>query len=124
MRQVSAADDWDGWLLFFLEAVREQARYNLAVTQNIRTLYEDMKGLFSEITGSKHAIALLDAVFTRPVFRSKQITAQSQIPPATVTRFIKLLQQSEHDLIRTVREGSGRRPATYAFEPLLKLVRA
>jgi len=123
MRQVSASNDWTGWLLFFLEAAKTQAHYNLTATQNIRNLYEEMKGTFSEITGSKHAIAMLDAVFTRPIFRSQQITAQSKIPPATVTRFIKLLQQSDYDLIRTVRAGAGRRPATYAFEPLLKLIR-
>jgi len=29
----------------------------------------------------------------------------------------------EKELIRTIEEASGRRPALYAFEPLLKLVR-
>lgn len=123
MRNVSANNEWTEWLLFFLQAIKEQARYNLAATQSIRALYDDMKSVFSDITGSKHAIALLDAVFTHPVFRSRQIIQQSGIPAATVTRFIRLLQHSEGDLIRTVQAGAGRRPAIYAFEPLLKLIR-
>ncbi len=123
MRQVSQSNDWTGWLLFFLEAVKEQAKYNLAVTQDIRALYEEMKTIFRDVTGSKHALTLLDSLFISPIFRNQQIVRQTQIPSATVTRFIKALLQDDRELLRTIRPGAGRRPTVYAFEPLLKLIR-
>lgn len=123
MRNVSEKKDWTGWLLFFLDAVKAQADYNLTMMNEIGTLYEHMKGVFSEATGSKHAIALLDAIFTRPMFRCQQISDMTQIPPATVSRFVKLLFSDKRNLLKIAREGAGRRATIYSFEPLLKIIR-
>jgi hypothetical protein len=43
MRKVSEHGDWEIWCSFFLEAVEQQAIRNLAIAENIRTLYEEMK---------------------------------------------------------------------------------
>ncbi|MEZ6127688.1 MAG: Fic family protein [Planctomycetaceae bacterium] len=123
MKAVSSENDWTGWLLFFLKAVKQQAEYNLNVVNQIRDLYENMKSVFSEITGSKHAISLLDAVFTNPVFRNQQICKRSGIPPATVNRFTNALLADERNLLKTARPAAGRRAAVYVFEPLLELIR-
>lgn len=123
MKAVSSENDWTGWLLFFLKAVKQQAEYNLNAMNQIRELYENMKSMFSEITGSKHAISLLDAVFTTPVFRNQQICKRSGIPPATVNRFTKALLADNRKLLKTARPAAGRRAAVYSFEPLLELIR-
>ncbi len=123
MKAVSAENDWMGWLLFFLEAVKAQADYNLGAINRIGALYEEMKTVFSECTGSKHAIALLDAVFTTPVYRNQQICKRSGIPPATVNRFTKALLADERNLLKVAREGAGRRATVYSFEPLLEIIR-
>jgi Fic family protein len=123
MRQVSESNDWDGWALFFLKAVEAQANYNLEVARKIRALYETMKLVFSDVTGSKHAISILDSVFTNPIFRNQQISRHSKIPQATVNRFTKALLADDRGLLRTVSEAAGRRSAVYAFEPLLKIIR-
>ena len=123
MKAVSAKQNWTGWLLFFLEAVREQANYNLAIMNQIRGLYEEMKVVFSDVTGSKHAIVLLDTIFTHPVFRNQQISKATQIPTATVNRFIKALLNNERKLLKISREAAGRRAAIYSFEPLLEIIR-
>ena len=123
MRQVSMNNDWNGWILFFLSAVETQADYNLKLTQDIKELYERMKLVFSDSTGSKHAIIMLDSVFAHPVFSVKQISKKSGISTATVNRFIKSLQVNNDDLIRIVRAPAGRRAALYAFSPLLEIVR-
>ena len=123
MKAVSAEQDWTDWLLFFLEAVREQANYNLAIMNQIRGLYEEMKVVFSDVTGSKHAIVLLDGIFAHPVFRNQQISKTTQIPTATTNRFIKALLNHERKLLKISREAAGRRAAIYSFEPLLKIIR-
>ncbi|GAB2620351.1 hypothetical protein [Belliella aquatica] len=69
----------------------------------------------------KWSLNALDYIFTYPIFRNNRFTSKSGIPGPTAARFTRMLLEKE--LIRTIEESSGRRPALYAFEPLLKLVR-
>ncbi|OHX38262.1 cell filamentation protein Fic [Methylomonas sp. LWB] len=121
MRNVSENGDWDTWITFFLEAVEQQAVKNLGIAENIRALYERMKEVFSEVLSSKWSVNALDFVFTNPVFRNNKFSGQSGMSPATAARFTRELL--DHNLIVTLEEASGRRPALYAFEPLMELVR-
>lgn len=123
MREVSESNDWEGWAIFFLEAVEAQANYNLEAARKTRGLYESMKPIFIEITSSKHAIPILDAIFTYPIFRNQRISLTAKVAPANVNRFTKALLADNRGLLRIVTEAAGSRPATYAFEPLLKLIR-
>jgi len=121
MRDVSAQGAWDAWCRFFLMAVAEQAIHNLEVAESIRSLYDTMKDRFAEILSSKWSVKALDFVFTYPVFRNNRFTRRAGIPGATAARFTRILL--EEDLLQTVVEAAGRRPAIYRFEPLMELVR-
>lgn len=121
MRKVSSDGAWEEWCRFFLEAVRRQAETNLASAEAIRALYEDMKIRFAGLLSSRWAVQALDYIFTRPIFKNSNFTAHSGIPPATASRFTRILL--EEGLIQTVRPPAGRRSATYRFEPLMQRVR-
>lgn len=121
MRNVSKHGDWESWCIFFLEAVEKQAIRNLTIAESIRTLYEEMKIVFSNALSSKWSVNALDFVFTNPMFRNSNFTTKSGIPGASAARFSRVLL--EKNLIVTLEEASGRRPALYSFEPLMKLVR-
>lgn len=121
MRNVSENNDWEKWCVFFLNAVEKQAIRNLEIAENIKNLYAEMKHIFSDILSSKWSVNALDYIFTNPIFRNNRFTSKSGIPGPTAARFTRKLLEKE--LIRTLEEASGRRPALYAFEPLLKLVR-
>jgi Fic family protein len=121
MRRVSEQGDWEGWCIFFLEAVEQQAVRNLTIANNISRLYEAMKKEFSSVLSSKWSVNALDFVFTHPVFRNNNFTSNSGIPTASAARFTRVLL--ENGLITTLEEASGRRPALYSFEPLMELVR-
>ena len=123
MKAVSSKNDWLGWLLFFLEAVKEQACYNLKMINKIGKLYETMKPVFSEATGSKHSIALLDAVFTAPRYSNQRISRLAKIPPATVNRFTNALLRHPDQILKNVQPAAGSRAAIYSFEPLLEIIR-
>ena len=122
MRMVSASSDWVSWIVFFLEALEARARDNLKKAEEIRELYEDMKRRFRELLSSQWSTDALDFVFTRPVFRNNIFTSKSGIPAPTAHRFVRTL--SEADILTTLVPSAGRRPALYAFEPLLSIVRA
>lgn len=121
MRHVSETENWDDWCSFFLKAIEQQAIRNLEVAENIRTLYEEMKQIFSDVLSSKWSVTALDFMFTNPVFRNNKFTSNSGIATATAARFTRTLL--DEDIIQTVEEASGRRPALYSFEPLMNLVR-
>ena len=121
MRNVSETGDWETWCVFFLKAIESQAIRNLEIADRIRDLYEAMKLTFSEILSSKWSINTLDFIFTNPIFRNNNFTSKSGIPAPTASRFTRILLEKE--LIFTLEESSGRRPALYSFEPLMQLVR-
>lgn len=122
MRKVSAENAWTDWCIFFLTGLRVQAERNLAIALDIRALYDEMKVTFLEALSSQWHIKALDFVFERPIFRNNIFRQKSGIPPDTAGRISRIL--SEKGLLITITPASGRRPATFAFEPLLKLLRA
>lgn len=119
MRQVSASNNWEEWVRFFLIAVESQAIRNLEIAENIKSLYEQMKDEFTELLSSKWSLATLDFVFTNPVFRNNKFT--SEIPTATAASITRKLL--ENGYLEQKQEASGRRPALYSFEPLMRIVR-
>jgi len=121
MRKVSEYGEWENWCSFFLEAIEQQAIRNLVIAENIQSLYEEMKIIFTEELSSKWSLNALDFVFTNPVFRNNKFTSSSGIPPASAGRFTRTLLEKE--IITTIEEASGRKPALYSFEPLMQLVR-
>jgi Fic family protein len=121
MRRVSESNEWEEWCVFFLNAIENQAIRNLKIAESINKLYEEMKGIFAEALASKWSVNALDYIFTNPIFKNNKFTSKSGIPGPSAARFTRILQ--EKGLIRIIGEASGRKPAIYAFEPLLKLVR-
>ncbi|MCQ9618091.1 hypothetical protein L1889_16580 [Paenalcaligenes niemegkensis] len=105
----------------FLEAVEQQAISNLSIAESISALYEEMKKIFADTLSSKWSVTALDFVFTNPVFRNNKFTSQSGIPPATAARFTRSML--DKNIIITLEESAGNKPALYSFEPLLNLVR-
>lgn len=121
MREVSENDAWSEWVEFFLQAVESQAKNNINMAEKIRDLYEEMKEKFRDILSSRWNVTALDFIFTRPVFRNSVFTNKSGIPSQTAHRFSRALLEA--GLLKTVAPAAGRRPALYAFEPLLQIVR-
>ncbi len=121
MRAVSANGAWEDWCGFFLRAVKEQAHQNLQAAENIRALYEEMKGRFAELLNSAKSVTALDYIFANPVFRNSRFTKHAGIPRHTAARFTRILLAE--DLLVPIREAAGRQSAIHSFEPLLNLVR-
>ena len=116
---VSRDEDWTGWCVFFLDALRIQAENHAAKAVEILALYERMKAAVVDLTRSQHAMRSVDFLFKVPLFSSSQFIEGSGIPKPTANRILRLLREA--DLIWTLREGQGRRSALYSFEYLLRI---
>ena len=117
---VSRDDDWTGWCCFFLEAVREQAKENLAKVQAILGLYEERKHGIEEMTRSRYAMRVVDWIFERPIFKATDFIAAAGIPPASARRVLGVLRKQ--GVLIDLRPGRGRRAAVLAFPALLNIV--
>jgi len=119
MRAISREGAWTPWCAFFLEGLIEQASENQAKAQAILELHQAMLRQVAELTHSQHAGRAVDFLFSRPVFASTHFIEGSQIPRPTALRFLSILRDAS--VLRTIREGAGRRPAIYAFPALLNI---
>ncbi|MGA0540373.1 Fic family protein [Neotabrizicola sp. VNH66] len=121
MRQVSATEDWTGWVIFFLTALHEQARHNIATADAIQTLYTDWRERFQALLASQYHDRALDYIFASPVFRNDRFVERSGIPPHSARTLSRRLVEA--GFLRTLEPSSGRRAALYAFDPLLNLLK-
>ena len=110
-------DSWDSWLLFFLQAVEEQARENMRRAAAMQRLYQELREDFPEITHSAACGSLLDALFESPIFSKPGIASRiAGVNQATVQRMINALVDG--GLLHQRTSGAGRRAATYQLREL------
>jgi Fic family protein len=120
MRRASSHDEWTDWVVFFLEAIRDQAHRNCQAAEAIYALYEEMKVRFHEALSSQWSTHALDYIFAKCVFRNSAFTKNAGIPSQSAHRITKSLADAQ--LLTVVVPASGRRSALYAFQPLIKLI--
>lgn len=119
LRAISAENDWNGWIVFYLRGVAEQATTNCLRIKAIMALYEYTKERVRELTHSQHSTPLVDAMFERPIFRVNDLRERLDIKKPTLRSLIT--QLIDEGIVSTLREGAGRRPATLAFPQLLNI---
>ncbi len=114
-------DAWNSWIEFFLKAIDEQARENATKAQAIMKLYEKLKARVLELTRSQYAIPILDQIFERPLFQSTHFRFSNVPQPgrATVSIILRILLKA--DILKVIKEGSGRRPQILALAELINI---
>lgn len=123
LKGISVDGDWNSWIAFFLRGVAVQAEQNSQRVRQIRALYDEMKLAIQETTHSQYTVHLLDAIFSKPIFRSSDLTAQMfrefGIHEKTTPGLLRQLKEA--GILRELQPGSGRRPATLCFPRLINL---
>jgi len=123
LKAISAEGDWNGWIAFFLRAIADQALQNSKRVNAIMALYEEMKVAIQEATHSQYSVHLLDAIFSKPIFRTsdlaQQLAAEHGVHEKTTPSLLRQLKDS--GILREIQPGSGRRAATLCFPRLLNL---
>ncbi len=120
LREISSKGEWTNWIHFFLKAIITQSKLNSQRVRNVMALYERTKRQVNDLTHSQHTVALVDTLFDRPIFRVSDFSKRSGIRKPTLHGLLRQLQVEGGPIV-TLREGAGRRPATYAFPELLNV---
>ena len=112
--------EWNDWISFFLTALIEQARENADKARAVMDLYERLKVRVLELTRSQYAVPMLDVLFARPILRSSDFESQPGMPSKQmIMSMVGKLKQD--NILKVVREGSGRRPQVLALTELINL---
>lgn len=121
LKYITDNKNWDNWVIFFLEAVMEQAKRNTQKTKAILTLYEDMKKKVQEITRSQFTIDIVDTLFNMPIFNTTDFIANSNIPKASAVRFLNLL--ANNNILEVLEKGRPKNPTIHLFRALYDIVK-
>lgn len=116
---ISKENDWENWIIYFLNAVIEQSQNNIKKAKSIHELYDSKKIKIVDLTHSQFAIKTLDFIFSFPIFSSSQFIKESKIPRASAARILGILEKGR--VINVVEKGSGKRPTIYTFPKLLSI---
>jgi len=123
----NSPDEWHRWIAFFLEALTTQARRDSETVVKMTELYEAAKKHFLALTQSRLAIPLLDAIFTKPLFRTAYLNkrfATLEKPPTPTTLSSLLSKLTEGGVLVMREPHRGRRGALYEFSGLMGLLEA
>lgn len=124
LRAISGANDWNGWIAFFLRALLHQAAQNSQRVTAIMALYDEMKLAIQEATHSQYTVHVLDAIFCKPVFRTSDLvqkfSADFGIHEKTTPGLLRQLKSA--GILKELLPGSGRRAAILCFPGLINLV--
>lgn len=114
-------DAWNQWIEFFLTALDEQARRNASKALEIMNLYDNLKTRVIGLTHSQYAVPLLDQIFERPIFQSTRLAFSAGSKPSRQLIDGLLRKLRKADILKTVREGRGRRAHILVLAELINL---
>lgn len=110
-------------IAFFLRATTTQAAQNAQRVAAIQALYAEMKVAIHETTRSQYTVHLLDAIFSKPIFRTSELaqrlTVEHGIHEKTAPALLRQLRDA--GILREIQPGAGRRSATMCFPRLINL---
>jgi Fic family protein len=117
---ITENDDWQGWIEFFLTAVKVQSERNTEKAKNILALYDKMKSVFREVTRSQYGPVAQDVFFKFPIINASEFHKRSEIPHYQTSNNI-LRGLKKEGVIITLKEGRGQTPAVYAMHELINI---
>lgn len=120
LNAITTANDWEGWIIYFLKAIETQASKNNIKARQVLELYNKMKQQVVETTRSQFAIQVIDCLFDFPIFQSQQFQEKTGIPKASANRILGQLRDA--GILTVLEEAKGSRSAVYLFKKLIDIV--
>ncbi|PIS13557.1 MAG: cell filamentation protein Fic [Candidatus Tagabacteria bacterium CG09_land_8_20_14_0_10_41_14] len=115
---ISENNNWEGWITFFLQAVAEQSKENIAKAKKIINLYGLKKQRITELTKSQFSIKILDALFVMPIFQSGDFIKISKIPRDSAFKLLRKLEENQ-----VIVSNNKKKNRLYFFRKLLDIVK-
>ena len=120
LQQVRLTGDWEGWLLFFVDAITATATQAVATAQQLNQLLATDKTKLVQIgrlAGSANQI--LEALFNQPIASINLLVEKTGLTPATIGKALDAMQNT----LGVVRELTGqKRNRVYAYSAYIDIL--
>jgi len=91
LSKVDENEDWYNWLLFFLKAMKNQAKVSLKVALDIDSLFKEAKKSIEQTKANINLIRGLEYAFIRPIITAPILNKATNIPKTSCERYLKTL---------------------------------
>ena len=120
LMKVRQEGDWEAWLRFFVEGVREMAEGAVTTARRLNdAAEEDRKKIRDFGRKASSALRIHGVLQGRPIANIPFLSSRTKISPPTVTSVLEALQK-----VGIVKEVTGRkRNRLYAYEKFLDILR-
>lgn len=113
-------DGWTAWCSFFLDTISTQASWNIDRVTKILKLQQKLRTEMFDLTNSRYAIVLLDAMFTQPIFRISSLISRKEMPSRVM--LMRLINRLVDDgTLKVLAPAAGRRSGIYSLHELVRL---
>jgi Fic family protein len=114
---IRTAGDWEGWLRFFLDGVRETAEEAVQLARQIVALNNAHRVLVRQRRLGQRSLDLLDLAFRRPLLNAAAVRDELRVTFPTATRLIEGFESA--GILREL--TGGKRNRTYRYDAYLSL---
>ncbi len=116
---VTQKGDWEGWLLFFLDGVHEQAEDAVERIQALQSLRLEYQELFSKDRSRKNLVAMVDYFISTPISSIAQAQEAVNLGSfTTIQRYIRKLEA-----LGILQEVTGKaRDRIYRADEILRIL--
>jgi Fic family protein len=121
LNNITEKNEWNEWIIFFLQAIIKQARENTKKAKAIIDLYENKKKRITELTHSQFGIKIVDTLFKMPIFNSSSFIKISSIPRASALRTLNILVKE--GILSVIEKGKGQKPNVLLFDKLFDIIK-
>ena len=110
---------WNEWVKFFLNVIARQCSKYIDIITQVNALYDrHIKEACNLIRSSSSVVKIIDEMYQRPIFDGKLMQRSSDIPLATLNRYLNTLVEA--GLLYT---DGKKRNRTFFYYDLLSLFR-
>ena len=121
LNNITRKNDWDSWVIFFLEALTYQSQKDLELLRTIYKLHETTLNDFNDIVSSKYSSKFVSLIFKEPVIRNVgRSSKKSGIPKAMLHSYLNLF--SEKGLLEKEKGGVRGSNVSYKFTKFLNIL--
>ena len=88
---VSRRGDWDVWLRFFMRGVSAQAQDSFTRMERLQSIRSKYQPFVEAEKNSERMAAVINFLFSRPIFNARQLADSLQMPFKTARQYIDKL---------------------------------
>ncbi|UCG91398.1 MAG: Fic family protein [candidate division WOR-3 bacterium] len=116
LNRASDEDNYEVWIKFFLDGVCWQCEKTQKIIADMLALYNKIMDKLSS-SKSPYASALLDFIFYRPIFTSKDVIKSLNLNKVTASRLTKMFLR-----LHVLKESARKRNKVYTFKELFEVI--